>query len=56
MRESQTSDNDKLVVKAVLVEDNLDMFKKLKKKYNLKYNIEVFHIILRKVYDLEFGE
>ena len=54
MRESQSSDNTKLVVKAILEKDNLDMFLKLKKKYNLKYNIEVFHIILRKIYVLEF--
>ena len=50
------SDNDKIVVKAILEEENKEMFLKLKNKYNLKYNIEVFHHILKKAFDLEFAE
>jgi len=56
MRESQGLNNDKLVVKAILEENNLKMFLELKEKYNLRYNIEVFHTILKKIYDIEFKE
>lgn len=56
MRESQTSNDDKIVVKAILENNNREMFLKLKKKYNLKYNIEVFHTILKKIHDIEFEE
>ena len=30
------------------------MFLKLKEKYNLRYNMEVFRFIIKKIYDLEF--
>lgn len=56
MRESQYEVEDKLVVKAILEGNNLKMFLYLKRKYNLKYNIEVFHTILKKVYDIERAE
>ena len=56
MRGSQTPNSDKIVIKATLEEDNKLMFEKLKKLYNLKYNIEVFHFILKKTYLEEFKE
>ena len=56
MRESQSLDKDKLVVKAELVGKNKKMFEALMEEYNLKYNIEVFHFILKKAYKLEFGD
>ncbi len=56
MRESDNQDHEKIVVNARLKEENLKMFSKLKEKYNLKYNIEVFHIILKKIYDIEFDQ
>jgi len=55
MRESQSENTDKLVVKAELVGKNKEMFESLMDLYNLKYNIEVFHFILKKVYTIEFG-
>jgi len=54
-RESQKENNEDIVVKAVLNGRNKDMFNRLKEKYNLKYNVEVFHHILKKMYDLEIG-
>lgn len=56
MRESHNPNSDKLVVKAVLEGRNKEMFEKLMDLYNLKYNIEVFHFILKKVYLLEFDQ
>lgn len=55
MRESKASDSDSLVVKAELKGKNKEMFKALMEHYNLKYNIEVFHFILKKIYIIEFG-
>ena len=54
MRESRNQDPNKIVINARLKEENLKMFLKLKEKYNLKYNIEVFHTILKKIYIIEF--
>jgi len=54
MKESQMDNQGRTVINARLKEKNQEMFLKLKEKYNLKYNIEVFHIILRKAYVLEF--
>ncbi|GAG94431.1 unnamed protein product [marine sediment metagenome] len=54
MRESYNQDSDRVVINARLKEENLRMFLKLKEKYNLKYNIEVFHTILKKIYVIEF--
>ena len=52
-----TKENDEdIVIKAVLKGKNKEMFKILKEKYNLKYNVEVFHLILKKIYDLEIGD
>jgi len=56
MRESHNPNSDKLVVKAVLEGKNKEMFESLMDLYNLKYNIEVFHFILKKVYIIEFGK
>ncbi len=56
MRESHKPNPEKIVINARLKEQNLNMFIKLKKKYNIKYNIEVFHIILKKIYDIEFEQ
>lgn len=53
-RESIKENDEEMVVKAVLDGRNKEMFIRLKEKYNLKYNIEVFHFILKKIYDLEF--
>jgi len=38
-----------------VVGETREMFLKLKKKYNLKYKMEVFRLLVKKVYDLEFG-
>jgi len=54
MKESQMDSQGRTVINARLREENQDMFLKLKRKYNLKYNIEVFHYILRKQYEIEF--
>ncbi len=56
MRESDNQNLERIIVNARLKEENLNMFKKLKEKYNLKYNTEVFHIILKKIYDIEFEQ
>ena len=56
MRESYKQNLEKIVINARLEKENLKMFSKLKEKYNLKYNIEVFHIILKKIYDIEFDQ
>jgi len=54
MRESHNQNPNKVVINARLKEENLRMFLELKEKYNLKYNIEVFHTILKKIYVIEF--
>ncbi|MFW9973075.1 MAG: hypothetical protein ACFFDF_23030 [Candidatus Odinarchaeota archaeon] len=53
-KESQSENDEKIVVKAILEGKNKEMFTKLKEKYNLKYNVEVFNYILKKMYDIEF--
>lgn len=33
-----------------------DMFLAIKRKYNLKYNMETFRLIVKKSFDIEFPE
>ena len=55
-RGSQATDSDKIVVNVNLKGKNKEMFESLMDLYNLKYNTEVFHFILKKVYIIEFGK
>ena len=56
MRESKQDSTEQLTIKMTLTGDNKEMFEDIKKRYNLKYNIEVFRLILKRVHDLEFNE
>lgn len=55
MSPSQTAKKENQVLTVRLEGKNKDMFFDLKEEWNLKYNIEVFHQLLKKIHDLEFG-